>query len=102
NFVVVPVWAVLLSWMLSLDEPYEVGLLIVASAAGAPFYIKLVQTADGDLGFAATMLVLLLPVTVIYMPIVVPVLVPDVADISALAIATPLFTTMLLPLAVGF
>lgn len=102
NFVLVPLWAILISRMLSLDTPYEVGLIIVASAAGAPFFIKLVQIAKGDLAFAATMMVLLLPVTVISMPIVVPRLVPDVTDISALAIATPLFTTMLLPLIVGF
>ena len=102
NFALVPLWAMLISRMLSLDEPYEVGLLVVASAAGAPFYIKLVQAADGNLGFAATMLVLLLPITVIYMPIVVPLLVPDAQDIDALAIATPLVTTMLLPLAIGF
>jgi BASS family bile acid:Na+ symporter len=102
NFVLVPLWALLLSRVLSLDEPYEVGLLIAASAAGAPFFIKLVQAADGDLGFAATMLVLLLPVTVIYMPIVLPLLIPDASDISALAIATPLFLSMLLPLIIGF
>lgn len=101
NFVLVPLWAILLANLFSLEDSYEVGLIVVASAAGAPFLVKLVQTADGDLGFTATMLVLLLPVTVIYMPLVLPLLITDVDDIDTLEIATPLVTSMLLPLAIG-
>ena len=100
NFVLVPLWAVLIARLLSLDEPYEIGLVLVASAAGAPFLIKLVAAADGDVAFAASLLVLLLPATVVYMPIVVPLIAPD-ADVGAGAIARPLVTSMLLPLAIG-
>ncbi len=100
NFVLVPLLAVVVVQLVSLDQPLEVGLILIATAAGAPFLIKLTQAAEGDLALAATLLVLLLPVTVAYMPIVVPLAVPD-AEVSAGAIAMPLVLTMLLPLAVG-
>ncbi len=100
NFVLVPAWGLLVTWLLQLDEPYRVGILLVAAAAGAPFLVKLVAMADGDVAFASSLLVLLLPATVLYMPLVVP-LIADEADVDALAIATPLVLTTLFPLAVG-
>ena len=100
NFVLVPAWGLLLTRMIDLDEPFEVGLLLVAAAAGAPFLVKLVVSADGDLAFASSLLVLLLPVTVLYMPLVVPLIAPE-ADVSTAAIAMPLFLTNLLPILVG-
>ncbi len=100
NFLLVPAWAVLVTWLLQLDEPFRVGILLVAAAAGAPILVRLVATADGDVAFASSLLVLLVPATVLYMPLAVPLIAPD-AEISALAIATPLTTTILLPLAAG-
>ncbi len=100
NFIIVPAWALLIAAVLDLDQPYEVGLLLVAAAAGAPFLVKLVTLSDGDIAFSASLLVLLLPATVVYMPLVVPLIVPD-AEIDALAIATPLVLTNLVPLAIG-
>jgi BASS family bile acid:Na+ symporter len=100
NFVLVPAWAVLVTWALHLDDPYKVGILLVSTAAGAPFLVKLVAAADGDVAFAGSLLVLLLPVTVVYMPLVVP-LITSARNIDPLAIASPLILTNLLPLAVG-
>ncbi len=42
NFVLVPAWALFLTSLLQVDEPYKVGILLVASAAGAPLLVKLV------------------------------------------------------------
>ena len=100
NFVVVPLLAYAITAFLSLGEGREVGLLLVAVAAGAPFVIKLTQAADGDLALAAGLLVLLVVVSIGYMPIVVPLIAPD-AHVSAISIATPLVLTMLLPLGIG-
>ena len=100
NFLLTPLWAILLTRLFSLAEPYAVGLTIVACAAGAPFLVKLVEFADGDLAFTAAMLILLLPATVIFMPLAVPYIVPE-ADVSAIAIAAPLVLSMLLPLGIG-
>jgi BASS family bile acid:Na+ symporter len=100
NFVVVPLLGYAIARTLSLDRPFEIGLLLVAFSAGAPFVVKLTQIAGGNLAFAAGLLVLLLVVTIGYIPMVVPLALPD-ATASASAIARPLLWTMLLPLAVG-
>ena len=100
NFVLVPLLAYLVLQVFPLERPYAVGLMLVATAAGAPFLIKLTERSAGNLAISATLLVILLPATVVYMPLVVPLLVPE-AEVSAWAIARPLVVTMLLPLAVG-
>lgn len=100
NFVMVPLLAYLITSVFSFDKQQEAGLLVVACAAGAPFLIKLVQLAKSDLAIASGFLVLLLICTMIYMPVVLPRLVPD-ADVNALDIAQPLLLNMLLPLIAG-
>jgi BASS family bile acid:Na+ symporter len=100
NFVLVPVFVFLVLAILPLDEPLKVGLLLIGCAAGAPFLLKLVQAADGDVALGASLLVLLLVVTIVYMPIIVPLILPA-AKVSAGSIAKPLFWTMLLPLLIG-
>ena len=100
NFVLVPLLAYAITGFLSLGEGREIGLLLVAAAAGAPFLIKLTQAADGDLALASGLLVLLVVVTIGYMPIVVPLIAPG-AEVSAISIAMPLVLTMLLPLVIG-
>ncbi len=100
NFVLVPLLAFAITSFLSLGEGREIGLLLVAAAAGAPFVIKLTQAAAGDLALASGLLVLLVVVTIGYMPIVVPLIAPD-AEVSTGAIAMPLVLTMLLPLGIG-
>jgi bile acid:Na+ symporter, BASS family len=100
NFVLVPLLAYAVARLLPLDQAAQIGLMLVATAAGAPFLIKLTQLANGDTAFGAGVLVLLLGTTIVYMPIVVPLVVPD-ATVSAAAIAMPLILTMLLPLGAG-
>lgn len=95
NFVVVPLLALGILQLVPLDRPLEIGLLLLSTAAGAPFLIKLTEAADARAEKGVTLLVVLLPVTVIYMPFVAPLLVPG-TPISAAAIATPMVLTMLL------
>ncbi|HWR53360.1 MAG TPA: hypothetical protein VN428_19800 [Bryobacteraceae bacterium] len=100
NFVAVPMLAFVILKVIKLDRPYAIGLVLVASAAGAPFVIKLTQLSGGNVAFSAGMLVLLVVVSIGYMPVVVPLLAPG-SEISARAIAEPLVMTMLLPLVAG-
>lgn len=97
NFVVMPVGAVVLARVLRLDEPLGVGLLLLGVAAGAPFLPKLAQIAKGDLAFAVALMVLLMVVTVGYLPLVLPILLPGVS-VNPLQIARSLVLLMLLPL----
>src|SRR5437762_276036 len=98
NFLLVPLIALALAAILRLDEPLGVGLLLLGSAAGAPFLPKLTQLAKGNLALAVGLMVLLMVITVGYLPLVLPLLLPGVSVNSA-KIARSLFLLMLLPLA---
>ena len=74
------------------------GLLLLGTAAGAPFLPKLAQIAKGNLAFGVGLMVLLMVVTVGYFPVVLPLLLPGVS-VNPAKIARSLFLLMLLPLA---
>jgi BASS family bile acid:Na+ symporter len=76
NFVLMPLGALALAKVLWLDEPFGVGLLLLGCAAGAPFLPKLAELAKGNLAFAVGTMVLLMVVTVGYLPVVLPLLLP--------------------------
>ena len=100
NFVVMPLGALALAKVLGLDEPFGVGLLLLGCAAGAPFLPKLAELAKGNLAFAVGAMVLLMVVTVAYLPIVLPLLLPGVT-VQPWDIARSLLLLMLLPLVIG-
>ncbi len=100
NFVAVPVIAVAIDAVLSLDQDLSIGLTIMSAAAGAPFLPKLAGAAKGNMAFSVGLMVLLMVVTVGYMPIVLPLLI-DGVDVNAWDIASSLILLMILPLAIG-
>lgn len=100
NFVVMPLGALALAKALSLDEPFGIGLLLLGCAAGAPFLPKLAELAKGNLAFAVGAMVLLMVVTVAYLPIVLPLLLPGIT-VHPWSIARSLLLLMLLPLVLG-
>lgn len=73
---------------------------MLATAAGAPFLPKLVQVAKGDAAFGVGLMVLLMVVTVIYVPLVLLLLLPGV-EVAAGDIAVSLIVLMLLPLGIA-
>ncbi|MDD1696347.1 MAG: hypothetical protein LUQ54_05560, partial [Methanoregula sp.] len=72
NFIIVPILVLLIAWAVPLSEGLQIGLILTGMAAGAPFLPKLVQVAKGDMAFAAGLMVLMMVVTVAYLPIVLP------------------------------
>jgi BASS family bile acid:Na+ symporter len=100
NFVLMPLGAFALAKVLWLDEPLGIGLLLLGCAAGAPFLPKLAELAKGNVAFAVGAMVLLMAVTVGYLPIVLPLLLPGVT-VDPWKIARSLVLLMLLPLAAG-
>ena len=100
SFVLVPGLAYLITVVIPLDDGLATGLIIVGTAAGAPFLPKLVQVAKGDVAFSVGLMTLLMVVTVIYLPIMLPIMLPG-ASVSPWDIAKSLIMTMLLPLAIG-
>ena len=77
NFVLMPLVAFALAKVLWLDEPFAIGLLLLGCAAGAPFLPKLAELAKGNLAFAVGAMVVFMAVTVIYLPIVLPLVLPS-------------------------
>lgn len=100
NFVLVPIVAYLITLVLPLDESLEIGLILLATAAGAPFLPKLAEVAKGNAAFSVGLMVLLMIVTIIYLPIVLPLLLGGV-EVSPWDIAQSLIVMMLIPLAIG-
>jgi BASS family bile acid:Na+ symporter len=98
NFVLAPLVALGLWRVLGLDEPLGIGLLLCGLAAGAPFLIKLAEFAKADLAFAVGLMVLLMVVTVGYLPLALPFLLEGIT-VNPIKIA--LVVLMLIPLAVG-
>lgn len=100
NFVLVPILAYLITKAITLPQPLAIGILLLGTGAGAPFLPKLVEFAKGNLALAVGLMVVLMTVTVVYMPISLPILIPT-ARVNAWHIAKPLLTFMLLPLFFG-
>ncbi|MGI9645331.1 MAG: bile acid:sodium symporter family protein, partial [Ilumatobacteraceae bacterium] len=100
NFVAVPLLAVGIQAVADLDDDLYTGLILVATAAGAPFLPKLAQVAKGDVALSVGMMVMLMVVTIAYMPLVLPLILQDV-EVDVWAIARSLIVVMLIPLALG-
>jgi predicted Na+-dependent transporter len=100
NFLLVPALAYLILLFVPVSEGFRIGLILLATAAGAPFLPKLVQVAKGKVAMSVGVMVLLMVITVIYVPLVLPLMLPGVA-VNPLEIASSLVVLMLLPMVVG-
>jgi BASS family bile acid:Na+ symporter len=108
NFVLVPLLAIAIERVIPLDPPEALGLFLLAGSAGAPFLIKLAIAARRDLALSAALLLLLVPVTVFFLPFYVPLAMahPSLRGLSYVlssifAIGLPLLSTLILPIVLG-
>ena len=100
NFVLMPLAALVIERAFRLDQPLGIALLLLGGAAGAPFLPKLAGVARGNLAFAVGLMVLLMVLTVGYLPLVLPLLLEGVS-VDPWAIARSLIVLMLIPLIIG-
>ena len=100
NFIFVPLVAVLLAAVFDLSDDLRIGLVLIASAAGAPMIPKLVQIAKGDAASAVALVTMQIIATVAFLPVLLEILLPE-ANVAAGSVATSLSLQMLLPLAAG-
>lgn len=98
NFVIVPLCAVWISKSLSLDEAHAAGLILLGTAAGAPFLPMLIETASGDVAASVALTMLLLVVSPFYLPLVLPRIIAGIS-VDAWPIARSLIVSMIVPLA---
>lgn len=100
NFVLVPILAYIILLIIPLEQGLAIGLILMATAGGAPFLPKLAEAAKGNMAFSVGLMVLLMVVTIIYLPLVLPFLLQGV-EVNPLEIAQSLVVMMLIPLAAG-
>ena len=95
-----PVLGYLIIWILPLAEPYVVVILLCSLAPTAPFLQQMVGKARGDMPFAGALVPLVAVGTVVFMPLLAPMMIKGVT-ISTWSLARPLLLTILLPLIIG-
>lgn len=100
SFVIVPLVAYVLVWLLPLEEGYANAVYIFAFAAGAPFIPALAKAAKGDAAFSVGLTVLLMVVTIFLLPIILPFVIEG-ATINAMDLAGALIVLMLIPLGIA-
>lgn len=100
NFILVPLLCWLLTRILPLSDGFQIGLMLLAAGAGSPFVPMLVSLSKGNQAWTAALMVLFTLVTVIYMPLMLPLMLPGV-KVDPVGIAKSLLVVMLLPLIAG-
>jgi bile acid:Na+ symporter, BASS family len=100
SWVLGPSFAVLLTKILPMAEPYAIGLLIFSLAPTAPALPLFIRMARADMSLAAAIMPMSVVGTVVMMPLMAPFLIPGLT-VSGWAIGKPLLLTVLLPLVIG-
>jgi predicted Na+-dependent transporter len=100
NFLLVPLLAYVITKVIPLDQSLQIGVILMGTAAGAPFIPKLVQGAKGNVAYAVGLMFLIMVVTIFYLPFILPLLLPGV-EVNPWDIAKSLIMTMLIPLLIG-
>jgi predicted Na+-dependent transporter len=100
NFLLVPLLAYVITKVIPLDQSLQIGVILMGTAAGAPFIPKLVQGAKGNVAYAVGLMFLIMVVTIFYLPFILPLLLPGV-EVNPWNIAKSLIMTMLIPLLIG-
>jgi BASS family bile acid:Na+ symporter len=100
NFVLVPALAYAITKVIPLEQSLQIGVILLGTAAGAPFIPKLVQGAKGNVAYAVGLMFLIMVVTIFYLPFILPLLLPGV-EVNPWDIARSLIATMLVPLVIG-
>jgi BASS family bile acid:Na+ symporter len=100
NFVIAPALAYGLTQLVTLKPGHAAGLLLLGGAAGAPFLPKLAAAAKGDIAFSVGLMLLLMVVSIAFVPLVLPHLIPGLSA-KPWPLLRPLLFTMLIPLALG-
>jgi BASS family bile acid:Na+ symporter len=100
SWILGPALALLIIKVLPLSEPHAAGLLLFSLAPTAPLLPILIRKAKADMDISAAMMPLAVAGTVVFMPILAPLLIPGVS-VSSGALARQLVLTVLLPLVIG-
>lgn len=100
NFILAPLlmWGIL--YFFPINPYLRLGLTVFSICAGAPFLIKLTQLSEHDLALGASTMVTLVLATVIIVPLLLPLIVPQI-EINGGNIAWTLVKQLILPIVLG-
>lgn len=99
GFVLSPALAYGITQIIPLEYPYAIGLILLGMSPCAPFLPMLLRE-KGDVGYTAAFMLLASTGTVIFMPLIVPVMIKGLS-VSVWEISKPLLTIILIPLVIG-
>ena len=100
NFLVVPFIAIAAARLVGLEESLRYGLVLIAMGAPAEASPKFTNGAKGNMGLSVGLLTLCLGVAVVYFPMMLSVLLPDV-QFDREKLLVKLCLTLALPIIVG-
>ena len=100
GWVVGPALAWLIIRLIPLAEGHAAGLLLISLAPTAPFFPLMVRRARGDMSFAGAFMLLTTLGTVLFLPLLAPMLIKGLT-VDAWSLAKPLLIMVLLPLLIG-
>ncbi len=100
GWVLGPALGYLITRVIPLAEPYAITLLLSSLAPCAPFLQQMVGKGKGDPSFAGAFIPLVMVGTVVFMPLMAPLLIEGLT-VSTGVLALPFIITLLLPLIIG-
>ena len=100
GFILCPGLGYLLAHLIPLEPPVAMGLILITLGPGGPMLPIMVDKAHGDVNYTATFTLFTTLGTVIFLPIMVPVLVKGLA-VTTWMVAKPMLLLILLPMVIG-
>jgi bile acid:Na+ symporter, BASS family len=100
SVVLVPVLAAMLTRLFPMEQALATGMIVYALAAGTEGGPKFVQLARGNAGFAVGLLAALLTITIVCMPMVLSLVVPDV-HVDRVGLLVKLLLAVAVPVGFG-
>ncbi len=99
-YIAVPLIAIVITRLFGLDEPLKIGLVLFSMAAGAEAGPKIAGLAKVNIAFSVGLLVAMLCISVLYIPAVLSLLLPE-ANIATGKLLIKLLLGVGVPLSIG-
>jgi len=100
GWVLGPALAFLITKVIPLEEPYVIVMFFSSVAPVAPFFPIMAKQARGDMSFAGAFFPLAIIGTVIFLPLIAPLVIKGMT-INPMDLGKPLLMTLLLPMVIG-
>jgi BASS family bile acid:Na+ symporter len=100
SFLIVPLIAIVITRIHPLEEPLQIGLILLSMTAGSEALPKITGIVKGNTGYAVGLMCLQIIVSLVYVPLLISVLLPEVS-INHFKLVMKLVLFVLLPLMGG-